>query len=198
MRRATRIRARPLLVLVVAVAALAEPARPAIACTPPPGGLPTLTAADRTRAAEVVLEGTVTAMQDNDIPGETATVAVDRYFKGQGPATITIRGFGPGSICRSEVRIGQHLIFYAAGDPSSELQAKYLSQFDAVAPAEAQTVAEVIAAAGRQPAPPGPPPASLPPTATASLERGSQLVVLLACALLGLGGALLWVRRRQG
>ena len=34
----------------------------ALACTPPPGGLPVFTIAQRVQAAEVVLEGTVTQM----------------------------------------------------------------------------------------------------------------------------------------
>lgn len=127
---------------------------PAFACTPPPGGLPKHTAADRTRSASVVLEGVVTALSDTGIPGEVATVSVKQYFKGSGPSVVTIRGFGPSGICRSELRVGDRLVFYSVGDPAVELQAFYLSQFDAVAPADAQTIAEVIAAAGQNPVTP--------------------------------------------
>lgn len=132
---------------------LAGPDRPLWACTPPPGGLPDYTPADRTHAAEVVLEGTIIGRVDlNGHPWlDTALVRVHRYFKGAGPAWVTISHFGPGSLCLSEVYIGQRAIFYAKGDPETGLVAHYLSQFDAVDPVWPEIVAEVIAAAGQEP-----------------------------------------------
>ena len=139
------------IVLALAVSlVLTTPAvLPVCACTPPPGGLPDYTVADRTNAAEVVLEGTIIALTGEYI--NVATVHVHRYFKGIGPAVTTISGFGSTRLCLSPVSVGQRWVFYATGDPSSGLSAHYVSQFDAVDPADPQTIAEVIAAVGHDP-----------------------------------------------
>ena len=123
------------------------------ACTPPPGGLPRYTVADRTHAADVVLEGSVIALT-GDYFIHTATVDVHRYFKHRGPATVTIWPLGASSLCLSPMDAGQRWVFYATGDPNTGLRAHYLSQFDAVDPADPQTISEVIAAAGQDPATP--------------------------------------------
>ena len=134
---------------------LAVPAPSALACTPPPGGLPPYTVADRVNAAEVVLEGTIVALTDeNDhFAIKTATIAVDRYFKQIGPVIVTITRFGPSSLCLSEVAVGQRWIFYATGDPATGLTAHYLSQFDAIDSATPEVIAQVIAAVGADPVP---------------------------------------------
>ena len=132
--------------------ALARSATPTTcACTPPPGGLPHYTVADRTHAAEVVLEGTVIALSDEDALVYTATVHVRQYFKERGPVIVTVSALGWSSLCLSPVRVGERWIFYAAGDPGAGLRAHYLSQFDAVDAATPQVIAEVIAAVGHDP-----------------------------------------------
>ena len=135
---------------------LAVPAPSALACTPPPGGLPLYTVADRVNAAEVVLEGAIVALTDeNDhFAIKTATVIVDRYYKQIGPVIVTIARFGPSSLCLSEVSVGQRWIFYTTGDPATGLTAHYLSQFDAVDPATPEVIAQVITAVGADPVPP--------------------------------------------
>jgi hypothetical protein len=150
--------AYPLLIaiawLLLALPALSHLGRAdrALACTPPPGGLPDYSVADRAADAPVILEGTITHLGD-DFP-QVATIAVNRYFKGIGPAEVTISGFGPSSVCLSEVNEGDHLVFYAQGSPDTGLQANYLSQFDAVDPADVDTVNELIEAVGREPVAP--------------------------------------------
>src|SRR5689334_12172738 len=67
----------------------------ALACTPPPGGVPVFTIAQRVQAADVVLEGDVTQVQQIQFPGDTAIISVTRYFKNTGPASVTITNFGP-------------------------------------------------------------------------------------------------------
>ncbi len=136
--------------LIVAGWILTVSIRPVYACTPPPDGLPYYTVADRVRAAEVVLEGTVTDVITGTIPGDTATVEVHQYFKGTGPDTVTIRGFGPSSACLSTVYQNDRLIFYTRGNPHTELEANYLSQFDAVDPATPEVINLVIAAVERK------------------------------------------------
>ena len=85
------------LALAIGLVLIPPAAAPVCACTPPPGGLPDYTVADRTNAAEVVLEGTVLALtrESEYINVNTATVHVHQYFKGIGPAIATISGFGP-------------------------------------------------------------------------------------------------------
>ncbi len=137
--------------LIVCAVGLAPPA-PAFACTQPPGGLPYYSVADHVKAAPIVLEGVVIATQGPYYPDypEAANVQVVQYLKGNGPSVIVISGFGPSSVCLSSVGLGQHLIFYVRGDENG-YYAFYLSQFDAVAPADSQTIAEAAAASGQQP-----------------------------------------------
>jgi hypothetical protein len=121
------------------------------ACTPPPGGLPHYTTTEHVEAAPVVLEGVAsyTAFLNFNV---TATVQVVQYIKGRGPAVVAISNFGDSSVCLSSISDGDHFIFLASGDPSSgQLQAFYLSQFDATLPADAQTLTEAITAAGQDP-----------------------------------------------
>jgi hypothetical protein len=116
------------------------------ACTAPPGGVTSYTLADRVKAAQVVLEGTVTSVTNS---GQTALIAVKQYFKGSGPATVTINGFGPSAACLVEVKAGDNLIFYASGDPkATTLSAFYMSIGDATSPANPQTIEEIGRAAG--------------------------------------------------
>lgn len=122
----------------------------ALACTPPPGGLPHLTVAEHVYASDVVIEGTVIAVADQNYV-QAATIQVVQYFKGSGPATLTAEGYGPSSVCLSPVYAGDHFIFYLTLDSTGAYHALYLSQFDAVAPADSQTIAEAVAASGQPP-----------------------------------------------
>jgi hypothetical protein len=126
-------------------------AAPALACTPPPGGLPHYTIAQYVRAADVVLRGRITKVTVESFQNYTATIAVQQYFKGNGPATVVIANFGTGADCRSAVHVGDDWIFFANGDPSALMQANYLSQFDAVTSPTPDTIAEIIAAINSRP-----------------------------------------------
>lgn len=130
---------------------------PAFACTPPPGGLPHYSVADHVNAAPMVLEGVVIAVTGPYYP-EAANIQVVQYLKGNGPSIVNVRGYGPSSVCLSSVSVGDHLLFYVGSDQNG-YYAFYLSQFDAVASADSQTIAEAAAAPGQQPVylfPPGP------------------------------------------
>lgn len=144
-----RIAVLALLAGLSALVALFAPApRYALACTPPPGGLPEISIAERTQAADIVVEGQVTSLAEADgIPGATATIQVRQYLKGDGPEQLTVTGYGPASICRSEVVAGDIRVFYVVNDGAGGLRALYLSQFDAVAPATAFLISQVTAAA---------------------------------------------------
>ncbi len=115
---------------------------------------------------------------------------------------MDISGFGNPGLCLSRVGTGDRLIFYARGDPSNGLSAHYLSVFfGAVDPADAQTIAEVIAAVGQaQMTPVGSPSEALLP------KTGDSDVVGLVRLALGLGilavvmgaGMMVLVRWRKG
>lgn len=122
------------------------------ACTPPVGGLPNYTLADRVGFAPIVLEGHVISVDETSFP-MTATIEVMQYFKGGGgPATLTVSRFGSSSVCLSMVYEGDHIILFAAGNPlSGQLEAFYASQFDAVTTATPEAVQLVIDTIGQAP-----------------------------------------------
>lgn len=161
-RRSLIVMSAMLLFLILVAAMLLTPTRPvtslAPVCTPPPGGLPVYTTAERVANAEIVLEGTITKVVEemNDV-SQVATVSVTLYYKGYGPAEVTIDGFGPGSLCLSYVQEGDHRVFYAHDNPMTGLSATYLSQFDAVDSVSPERTMEIIEAVGRTPLPPYPP-----------------------------------------
>jgi hypothetical protein len=168
---------------------------PALACTQPPGGHPVYTIAQHVRAADVVLKGTITQVTMENSQNYTATIAVQQYFKGSGSATVTIGNFGTGADCRSVVKAGDTWIFFANGDPNSELSASYLSAFDALATPDADTIAQIIAAVNSRPraylpllAGDGAKIASAAPTSTDNQT-------LTGLALLFVVVSVLWVRR---
>lgn len=123
---------------------------PAWACTPPPGGLPSHTTTDRTLAAPIVAEGTVIAVS-GEFYDQTAVIFVTRYLKGIGPQYLAVSGYGPSSVCRSEITPNFTGVFYLRGDEATGYAAFYLSQFDALAPNDEATVSEIIAASGQEP-----------------------------------------------
>ena len=114
---------------------------------------------------------------------------------------MDISGFGPSSLCLSRIGTGDRLIFYARGDPSNGLSAHYLSQFDAVDPADAQTIAEVIAAVGQAQMTPldAPSEALLPPTGDSDVVGFVRLALGLGILAVFMGaGMMVLVRWRKG
>jgi hypothetical protein len=98
----------------------------------------------------VVLEGTITQVTSANY-NYTATVQVQQYFKASGPAIVTIGNFGTGADCRSVVKQGDTWIFFANGDPNTEMSASYLSVMDAIATPDADTIAQIIATISSRP-----------------------------------------------
>jgi hypothetical protein len=92
------------------------------ACSPTPDSVPR-TLLERFERAEYVLVGNVVS-----IDGETIQVAVNEYFKGQGPQEVNISGFNSHS-CSDYVEINQDRIFFAQGDPQTGLEAVYDGAF---------------------------------------------------------------------
>jgi hypothetical protein len=122
----------------------------ALACTPPPGGLPTITITQQTNAAQLVAEGTVLSVQtDPTTYRDLAVIQVAQYLKGIGPELIAVGNYGSTSICLAPVSAGQTGIFFINGDEASGYQASYISQFDAVRPNTSANVQEALAASGQ-------------------------------------------------
>ncbi len=145
---------RLVLLITLVVTLFAFPST-ALACTPPPGGLPQYTVAERVNAAPIVIEGAVTKIDGQTSP-YTATINVIRYFKGSGTDTIQVKNYGSSSLCLSDVRVNDHRIFYITGNPTSGYFAFYMSQFDAVAPATGEVTTQIIAAVQGRPISPTP------------------------------------------
>lgn len=174
--------------LILVCAAFAFHATPAAACTPPPGGPITFTVAERTRAASVVLVGRVISTT-GDYGSYVATVHLQEYIKGSGPATVAITGFGPGSLCLSEVTVGQMAIFFTNGDPFDQLSAHYTGQFDATAPATPAAIAEAHAASAVRPQAWQPLVLSQPSALVdAMLAPSGRMALITSVLLVALGG----------
>ncbi|HEU5099820.1 MAG TPA: hypothetical protein VFU22_12405 [Roseiflexaceae bacterium] len=169
-------------------------AAPALACTPPPGGLPSITIAQRVQAADVVLRGTITNVAVENFRNYTATIVVQSYYKGSGLATVTIANFGTGADCRSAVHVGDDWIFFAKGDPNGLMQANYLSQFDAITTPTADTIAQILAALNSRPRAYLPLLASSTPIEAAA-PTPSEDATLFGITLLAVGAGALLARR---
>lgn len=140
---------RYFVLLTLLLACLITPAT-ALACTPPPGGLPNHTVTDRTQAAQVVVEGTVLSVQtDPATYRDLAVIQVTGYLKGIGPALIAVSNYGSSTICLSPVSAGQTGVFFINGDEATGYTASYLSQFDAVVPNDSANVQEALTASGQ-------------------------------------------------
>lgn len=138
--------------LLTGVFLLTNPVQMAHACTPPPGGLPNYTLADRVNFAPIVLEARVISVDSNLFP-VTATIEVVQYFKGGGgPTTLNVTRFGDSTMCLSMVYEGDHIILFATGDAQSgQLEAFYASQFDAVTQATPENIQMVLDTVGQPP-----------------------------------------------
>lgn len=158
--QAPRHRLRPLhrayarrltLAVVLALPALLSRTSPAFACTPPPDYKPA-TIAERTRRADFVLVGDVTATSEPSEPLMTysATIHVARLLKGDlgGATDIEVAGYGPSGLCFSELRAGITALLFVDGDAPDSLRAHYTQQIDAVASATGDNVFEALAALG--------------------------------------------------
>jgi hypothetical protein len=160
-------------------------AAPALACTPPVGGLPRLSMVDYVANAPLVLEGTVFEIIEDPAnwADVSARIQVDSYYKGSGPAEIEVQGYGDTALCRSPIFAGDHYIFFVAGNADG-YHAVYASQFDAYARANDDSRAAVIAAVDQEPA---------PPQATGDSSQTLPLLLVGSAGLLAVG-LLYWFR----
>jgi hypothetical protein len=98
-------------------------------------------------AADIVIEGEVIDVVEYG----TALVAVERYYKGRGPAIVTITGFGEDVSCRDKVAIGEQALFYGRGSPYEQLSALHLRAWHSTDPINDQVIREVTEATGQAP-----------------------------------------------
>ncbi len=122
---------------------------PAYACTPTPQGRPPYTLEDKVKAAPIILEGRViSVIKDASPTGEKAMVEVSGYYKGTGPATITIENFGSSAQCLTTVRTGERLIFYVSVDQAGNYRAFYMSAGAAISSATPENITLLTAITG--------------------------------------------------
>ncbi len=140
-----------IVIVMGVVCAFCAPPTPVAACSnSDKPGTPTITA--RTIAATVVLVGKVITTTTPAFPGPyAATLEVQHVIKGvdhvRGRSVVTIGGFGPSSLCLSEVAVGQTWLFFATVDTLGQVHAQYLDAYAATAPVDAAGIAEAEVAA---------------------------------------------------
>lgn len=131
--------------MVILILGLAISVQPAYACSPvptPDGPTPIpMTLESRVQNIPVIFEGTVTAMTEDRA---LTTVQVSRYFKGEGPGSVTITGFGWGTDCLPEAYVGEHAIFYTFGDPTKELSIPSGGNVEAVDDAKVEAIIKAV------------------------------------------------------
>ncbi|MDY6939556.1 MAG: hypothetical protein SWY16_18135 [Cyanobacteriota bacterium] len=112
--------------------------QPSLACSPVPGARPAPLEA-RVEAAPYVFEATVTNANDDIL-----TLEVDRYFKGDGPTEVQIRGFNQTS-CDDFIQASDdRYIFFGTGDIDGILSAVYDGAFGSTYKAAEDTIAELL------------------------------------------------------
>lgn len=168
-------------------------------------GTPSPSVTQRTIAAPIVLEGTVSAVAGNDLLA-VATVQVQQYIKGSGPSLVYISGYHKLWTlyeCADWVEVGAHAIFYAQRNPASgRLQTFLISPWPSTIPADSVYIREAIAAADQSPVTPLPEteiapimPTLLPTqvvatsqAATAAQARTNSVLAILLLAIAVLAG----------
>jgi hypothetical protein len=135
--------------MLLAVVSLVFLTLPSIssACSPtatPPNSPDYFTLAERTKAADIVFDGTLLGRPK----ANAGIIEVHHYFKGNGPAQVYLVGLGNGPDCRPGVAVGERVIFFAMGNPQDVLSVP--EQFPATATQRlaAETQAELVILAG--------------------------------------------------
>ncbi|MBI5928514.1 MAG: hypothetical protein HY862_04355 [Chloroflexi bacterium] len=137
--------------LLIGLFALAHSPQKVYACTPTsstnPGPPPIqYSIEDRVSRAPLVLEGTVISTG----PGNTATIEVHRYFKGNGPAIMTGVHYGDGAMCQAPLFIGGPVIIFVGEWQADELAAFYLGEY-ATVPVTEENIQQIVAITGQEP-----------------------------------------------
>lgn len=135
---------RILLVFVLSLIAVFSIAAPVSACTQAPTP-PTYNLEDHIRNAQFVLIGTVASGLFEEGVIVRADIEVERYLKGEAPASLSLAGFYNIPSCYTVIELEQRRIFFASGDAGNILQAVYSGPFDAVRGASEENIAAIVA-----------------------------------------------------
>ncbi len=103
------------------------PIKPASACKPAPGSRPS-TLLQKAQETQYVFEGVVT-----EVEGKAIVIQVNKYFKGQGPKTVTLTGFNQTS-CDDILSQGEHRLFFGEDNGQGSWQAIYDGAFGSTKP----------------------------------------------------------------
>jgi hypothetical protein len=184
-----------IIILVLLVLSFAF-AVPTFACSPAPGHYPSdFTFEERIDYAPLVLVGHVVGGTTEWGFLTTAEVEVETYIKGEGLAVVNIAGFGGGGgDCLSNVQVGGRYLFFADGT-GDNLNAVYLTVYDAVYEASTDTITTATNYTGQSNKPiPLPFAMQVQRFAGKYAPYGVGLLPLLAAV----GGAAFIMKRRNG
>ncbi len=117
---------KPLFICSLALSSVLV-ASPLWACSPSPEAIPS-SIEQRMDQAALAFEGVVKAVE-----GDTATITVTQYFKGQGDMEVKVSGFNTHS-CSTYLEPGQQRLFFAKPTPEGILEAVYDGAFGATLP----------------------------------------------------------------
>lgn len=121
----------------ISIALNLAPMQPAHACSPVPGSKPA-TVAQRVDKTPIVFQGIVKIVK-----GDTLTITVKRYLKGNGPKVVNLKGFNLTSCDNFIRKPGGNFIFFADNKGTQPWNAVYDGAFGSVRPWNEETQKEL-------------------------------------------------------
>lgn len=160
----------PLWGFPIAIALCVAAAHPASACKPAPDSRPAAIE-QRISSAPYVFEGTIAR-----VDGETLTIRVNRYLKGQGPQTVRLSGFNQTSCQDIISETGGRYLFFGDRDSRNNWTAVYDGAFGSSRPWSSELEAELqrLGLLQKPTLPPTNPPSqtrSLPPEIASAIKQ---------------------------
>lgn len=148
----TKHLSQAILGLSIIVIAMMMFVSPVFACSPAEGAFD-YTLAEQIDEADFVLIGTVIGGHVRNagseyVTIETAQVEVTQYLKGNGNASMEIRGFGDGADCNSMVQIDGEYIFFVDEMEDGRYRASYMAVHDATLSPSEGNIEEIVAITG--------------------------------------------------
>lgn len=125
------------LCLPISVALILGILQPAYACLPEPGSEPS-TLEERVKKTPILFEGVV-----KQVSGETLTIQVNQYFKGDGPKVVRLTRFNATSCDDTIDKTGGRFLFFADDKGTQDWEAVYDGAFGSVRSWNEKTEAEL-------------------------------------------------------
>ncbi|MGB3760400.1 MAG: hypothetical protein WBA07_29155 [Rivularia sp. (in: cyanobacteria)] len=123
--------------LPISIALTLAPMQSAHACKPAPGSQAS-TLAQRVNKTPIVFQGIV-----RRVKGDTLTIQIKRYLKGNGPKLVNLKGFNQTSCDNIIQKPGGNFIFFAENEGTQPWNAVYDGAFGSVRPWDKTTREEL-------------------------------------------------------